>query len=114
MTRKPVLFLTALALLALASTASAHGPRSRVHLGFHFGVPIYHSWGPHPYWYHPAPVYVPAPIVVQQQPTVYIEQAPAPAAPQNWWYYCADSRAYYPYVRDCPAGWQRVPPQPAQ
>ena len=106
----------ALAALAASTAASAHGPRSRVYLGFNFGVPVYHSWGPHPYWYYPAPVYVPAPVVVQQQPTVYVEQAPAQpqASAQNWWYYCADSRAYYPYVKDCPAGWQRVAPQPAQ
>ena len=38
--------------------------------------------------------------------------APAPAQRQGEWYYCADSRSYYPYVRDCPGGWQRVPVQP--
>lgn len=103
--------------LAASLPASAHGPRSRVYLGVHVGVPAYSWWGPHPYWYYPAPVYVPAPVIVQQQPTVYVEQAPVQAQPQaatqNWWYYCADSRAYYPYVKDCPAGWQRVSPQPA-
>ena len=52
---------------------------------------------------------------MQTQPTVYVEQGPAQAAPQpaqHYWYYCADSRAYYPYVKDCPGGWQRVSPQP--
>lgn len=57
---------------------------------------------------------------MQQQPAVYVEQPaqqqPAPAASQpqmqGYWYYCASSRAYYPYVKDCLAGWQRVAPQP--
>ena len=38
------------------------------------------------------------------------EEAPASA----YWYYCAESKAYYPYVKHCPAGWQRVAPQPPQ
>ena len=38
--------------------------------------------------------------------------APASPQPQGEWYYCADSNSYYPYVRDCPGGWQRVPAQP--
>jgi hypothetical protein len=49
---------------------------------------------------------------------VYIEQgggqaAPAPQQTQaNYWYYCAESQAYYPYVKECPGGWQQVEPQP--
>jgi hypothetical protein len=52
----------------------------------------------------------------QEQPTTYIEQ-PAPQAqqqaPTGYWYYCADPGAYYPYIKECPAGWQRVAPQPS-
>ena len=76
---------------------------------------------PFPYYY-PAyyPTYYPAPVVVQQQPAVYVEQPAPQPQPQpqvqqpatGYWYYCADSRAYYPYVKECPAGWQRVAPQP--
>ncbi len=33
--------------------------------------------------------------------------------PQGTWYYCAESKTYYPYVKECPGGWQRVTPQPA-
>ena len=118
MNRKLVLACASLALLSAVSLAQAHGPRSRVSVGVHIGVPVYshhHFWGPRPYWYYAAPVYVPAPVIIQQPPTVYVEQAPVQqASAQHWWYYCADSRAYYPYVKDCPAGWQRVAPQPAQ
>jgi hypothetical protein len=50
---------------------------------------------------------------------VFIERDPPPAsAPQpqpqaqHWWYFCPGANAYYPYVRECPGGWQRVSPQP--
>ena len=29
-----------------------------------------------------------------------------------WWYYCADSQTYFPYVQQCASEWQRVLPQP--
>ena len=51
------------------------------------------------------PVYVPPTVIVQSPPPV---QAPAPA----YWYYCPASRAYYPYVQSCAAGWQTVPAAP--
>jgi hypothetical protein len=87
---------------------------SHIGIGLHFGVPI-GGWGyyyPPPYYYYPP--YYPQTVVVPAQPQVYIEQGGQSAAPpaQGYWYYCADSRAYYPYVKDCPGGWQRVAPQP--
>ena len=90
----------------------AHGPR--VVFGFSVGAP----WGypyAYPYYpYYPAYGYYPAPVVVQQQPSVYVERPQVePSQPAaGYWYYCADSRAYYPYVKECPAGWQRVAPRP--
>jgi hypothetical protein len=53
-------------------------------------------------------------------PPVFIERDPPPPAPAvqqqqqpgHWWYFCPGSNAYYPYVRECPGGWQRVSPQP--
>ena len=106
--------------------AFAHGPRGGARVGVYIGAPVigfgfgYHPFYPPPYYYPPYyyyPTYQPAPVVIQQQPTVYVEQnpqqAPAVQTPAtNYWYYCADSRAYYPYVKECPAGWQRVAPQP--
>ena len=90
---------------ALAWYHHGYGPR----FGFYIG-PGYGSYPP-PYYYPPV-VVQPAP------PPVYIEQNPqpaysAPAPAQNSWYYCAGSRSYYPYVKDCPGGWQQVAPQPA-
>jgi hypothetical protein len=52
------------------------------------------------------PVYVaPAPAYVQPRP-VYPAPAPAPAYSS----YCASAGYYYPEVRYCPEGWQRVYP----
>ena len=89
------------------------------------GVVVGPMWGP---WYSPPAYYYPPyyqpyypsyqPVIIQRAPQMYIEQyAPAPdAAPApnagNYWYYCAASKAYYPYVNECPGGWQKVAPQP--
>ena len=48
-------------------------------------------------------------------PSVYIEQPDPETSTEeqtNYWYYCKKSRTYYPYVKECPGGWQRVTPQP--
>lgn len=95
-----------------------HGhPRSSVQFGVYVGAP----WGYPPYGYYPPPVYYPhvyVPPVVVTQPPVYIEQpGMPPAAPTlevGYWYYCNEAQAYYPYVKQCPGGWQKVAPQPAQ
>ena len=105
--------IAALLVTALASAPALawHHSRVRVGIGFNFGVPV----AAFPYYY---PVYYPyyyPPVVLQQRAPVYVEQGLPPAAqpaPQGYWYYCADARAYYPYVKECPGGWQRVAPQP--
>jgi hypothetical protein len=105
-------FGAALAGLAVSGPAAAHG-RGRVTFGLHIGVPLgYYGYYPPPYYY---PYYPPSVVVVPREPTTYIERetAPAPDA-QSYWYYCPDSGSYYPYVKQCPGGWQKVPPQPTQ
>lgn len=101
---------------ALAS-GSALAYRSHVHFGLYLGVP---AWGPayypapySPYYYYP-PYYYPPTVVVPASPPTYVEQQPVPQASQasGYWYYCTQSRSYYPYVKDCPGGWERVSPQP--
>jgi hypothetical protein len=95
-----------------------HGHRHShvsIGVGFGFGYPYWGGpWGP---WGYPYPYYS-APTVVVQQPVTYVEQNPqatsAPAADAGWWYYCDQSKGYYPYVRECPTGWQRVPPTPSK
>jgi len=122
------------AVFVLAATASAsalawhHGGHTR--FGVFIGGPGY--WYP-PYYYPPYySGYAYPPMVIESSPPVYIEQgdgsrAAAPSqsssqpqsatpssSPSDWWYYCPEAKAYYPYVRECPAGWQRVAPQPQQ
>ena len=108
-----------------AESAFARGPRGhghgRIGIGIHFGVPLmgfpyyYPPYRYAPYYY---PSYYPAPVIIRQQAPVYVEQDPQPApseqpsSPAGYWYYCADSGEYYPYVKDCPGGWQRVALQP--
>ena len=91
------------------------GPR--VGIGINFGFPYYAPYYvPPPYYYPPAPYYYPTPAPLP--PAEYIERPePAPSSPQSsssqsYWYYCADSKSYYPYVKECPGGWQRVSPTP--
>lgn len=62
-----------------------------------------------PYPYTPYP-YAPAPVVYTQP-----AYAPPPAQAQQAmqpWYFCAAANGYYPYVRQCPGGWQQVSPTP--
>jgi hypothetical protein len=95
--------VAALALLgALASGSALAWHRGGAHVGVFIGGPV---WYPYPYYAYPPTV-----IVREAPPTQYIEQS-GPEAEQGYWYYCAESKAYYPYVKDCPAGWQRVVPQ---
>jgi hypothetical protein len=133
MSMKAVKATLGLAVFVLGIGASAtapawhHGGHARV--GVYVGAPAY--WYA-PYYYPPyyAPYYpgyyYPSAVVAPASPPTYIERgdaqsaaAPSASAPQpqsqrNWWYYCADAKAYYPYARECPAGWQQVAPQPQQ
>jgi hypothetical protein len=107
------------------------------------GVGVYLG-GPGPYWgpgyarpyyyprpyypgplYYPGPIYAPAPyyqpapvVVVPAAPPVYIERGDEVAEQEpeddQFWYYCRSAKNYYPYVKECPGGWQKVPPRPAQ
>lgn len=105
-------WLVALTLLAGAGIGSAwadHGYYGHGHT--RFGVMVGVPFAP---WYYPPPYYYPPyPPVVIERPPVYVEQsAPPQTAQAGYWYYCAAAKAYYPYVNECPGGWQRVAPQP--
>lgn len=88
------------------------GPRAHVFIG----VGPRFWWGPPwPYYAYPYPYY-PEPLVIERQPDVYVQQQP-PAPQPYYWYYCEESKTYYPYVQQCPGGWKTVvpptsPPQP--
>lgn len=104
---------TIVALLVLLPAAAGSAWADHDH-GGHFHSHVFIGFGPYwgPYWYYPPPsYYYQAPVVIQSPP-VYVEQAANPAPAANYWYYCAASRRYYPYVNDCPGGWQQVAPTP--
>lgn len=57
------------------------------------------------------------PVVVQEPAQVYMPPPPmepvvaySPPA-DGWWYYCRSAGAYYPYVKHCAGGWERVSPR---
>lgn len=117
---RKILLLSLVALASVPLLADAHGQfrhrsHSRVYFGVGIGTGFYSGYGYGSPWYYGAPyygtpIYRSPPVVIQQPPPVYIEQ-PQPPVP-GYWYYCGASKAYYPYVNDCPEPWQRVSPLP--
>jgi hypothetical protein len=73
--------------------------------------PGWGGWYGYPYYAYPPPVYAP-PVVVEQQPQVFTQQPQESPSSQEpyYWYYCPDSKTYYPYVQQCPGGWLTVVP----
>lgn len=110
----------AAAAVALLATLSDPAHARRGHHGRHvhhhhprvaviLGAPVF------PRWYFPPPVYYPVPAV---PPPVYIEKGAEPQEPPPAYsYYCQESRAFYPEVRECRGGWKAYlslpDPQPA-
>jgi hypothetical protein len=76
---------------------------------------LYWPWYYPGSYYYPPYYYPPGAVSVPATPPVYIERGqetePAPQASASW-YYCADPKGYYPYVENCPGGWQTVAPRP--
>ncbi len=68
----------------------------RARVGVFVGVPLF------------SPLFYLAPGNYYSTPPTYIEDAPSP----EYWYFCPQLNAYYPYVQECPGGWQPVLPQP--
>jgi hypothetical protein len=105
------------AALLVCASGAAQAARVGVYIG---GGGYYYPWGPAYYPYPPA-VAVPVPVPVPAQPQEYVEQGQAGPAPAQGpaaagpsagtWYYCDDSRTYYPYVKSCSSGWRPVPAQ---
>jgi hypothetical protein len=91
-------------------TVLSHGPHHGGHV--RFGVVA----GTPGYWYYRSPYYYPpyAPVVVApSSPPVYVERNDLQSTPDgagSYWYYCPDTKSYYPYVKECPSPWQRVEP----
>jgi len=77
--------------------------------------PYYYPRSYYSPYYYPPYYYPPAVVNYPAAPSEYVErEEAAETAPQtsDSWYYCADPQGYYPYVKQCPGGWQAVSPQP--
>ena len=78
---------------------------SNVFIGGAFAVPI--LW---PLWDYPGYRIVDA---YPREPLHYIEQSDETAQADEW-FYCQAAKTYFPYVAECPGGWQRLaPPVPS-
>ena len=94
------------ALSAPFYASAYYGPRYYPYYApYAYGYPYSYPYYPYAY----APVYAPA-----YAPPQYVQQQAAPVqqAAQAHWYFCPASNGYYPYVRECPGGWQSVSPVP--
>lgn len=65
------------------------------------------------YWYYSPPLYSSSAVVLPYVPLDYIEKGPERASPESYWYYCPEEKTYYPYIEQCPGGWQAVVPGPS-
>jgi hypothetical protein len=73
----------------------SHRSHTRVFIGGSF------FFWPGPYYYGPGPYYAPAAVPAE------------PLMVDPYWYYCEEAATYYPYVKECAGGWQRVLPSAA-
>ena len=115
---KQICFIGVTCWLLSSGVALADHVHRHSGIGFYDGDP-YGLHYPYPYYpYYPNYAYPPV-VVPQQPPYVYIEQessqqASQQPAPQQkyYWYHCDNPEGYYPYIKECPSGWQKVLPQP--
>lgn len=111
----------------------SHGPRWGIGLiinpfplfySSYYPAPYYPAaYSPYPYRYYPEvmveTVITPVPNTVYIQPSNGTASTPYPAisvmpesgAKNGDWYYCHNPDGFYPSIKTCPAGWQRVPAQ---
>lgn len=84
-----------------------HFQGSHRHSGVFIAAPLFYPWYTSPY-----PYYAPYPYYSPPLPPVYVEQGDAPSGQGGYWYHCDSPSGYYPYVRECPAGWSKRVPTP--
>jgi hypothetical protein len=102
-------------LLMVGSVSQAHasghwGHHGGAHFGLSFGDPFF--WGPSYYQPYYAPnYYSPPTVIIEREPPVYVQRAPAPPTQvAQLWYYCPSPAGYYPHVPNCTQPWVPVDP----
>jgi hypothetical protein len=136
-----LLFVAAFAAFAISPAHADSGHRhSSVRIGV--GIdPFWGYWMLPPPVYYPQPIVIERaapPVVYIERGSAVPPAPPAASAPApttatatppgappaggevpptvssgQFWYLCTATNTYYPYVRECPQGWQQVPAQPA-
>lgn len=98
-------------LLGSALLYSAIQPRAYYGPQVVYAPPVYGPPVVQPYYEQ---TYV-VPPVVTVPPATYVAQGPSTEMPGGgqWWYFCRKLGAYYPYVKECPSGWEKVSPTPS-
>ena len=92
--------ICALVLMAAAFDSDASGRRATLSRSGASG-----SSAKHHHHHHRPRIYFLPTFWTQPRPYYY------PAAPvTQYWYYCQGAAAYYPYVHECPGGWEPVIP----
>ena len=115
------LFMILVLLVSVGSSfAWSRGGGGVHHGGFHGrGVVVVGpgwgwGWGG-PWWgyggYYPPPYYYQQPQVVVQPAPIYVERNEQPQPQESFWYYCPNTKAYYPSVPSCSEAWVKVPPR---
>jgi len=93
-----------------AAYAPSWGPGWGRGYGYGYGGAWRGNWAGAGYYGFPPPAYYAPPVayappvvayVTPPQPMVLASQPQAPV-----WYYCESSGKYFPYVQECPTGWQ--------
>ncbi len=107
---KKTIYAIAFLLLGIGNIGNALADhRVHSHVGVVIGGPVWSPW----YYPYPPPYYYPPVVIERAPPPVYIEQTPPPPPQTSYWYYCREAKGYYPYVKECPGGWQKVLPRPS-
>ena len=137
---KFIKLIIVLFVVVVAGVGNSWADRGHGYGGHGYGGHGYGGVAIGPYWepgYYPiAPYFYPpyyptynSPAIVYSEPQVYVQQqAPLAAEPtssppppptqaaatvsSDYWYYCKAAKGYYPYVKECPSGWQKVPTTP--
>ena len=94
------------------STYARHGGVSGWH-GYHHGHGFYGYWPVYFPWTYGFALPYYGTSFYSDAPVTYFEAGPdGVVQPSTLWYYCRNPEGYFPYVKECPSGWQTVPAQP--